>query len=106
MQFFQQFYHLSATMIATYQETFIYQNSVVEVGHSQWKAYSIMYTRVDKPHKNKKYNMPFFGYVDNPKWIRGMYFRADSRFAPIQWETSLQSNVVSHWLGANLEWAL
>ena len=31
---------------------------------------------------------------------------ADSRFAPSQWETSLQSNAVSHWLGANLELAL
>ena len=31
------------------------------------------------------------------------YFVADSRFAPSQWETSLQSNAVSHWLGANLE---
>ena len=29
--------------------------------------------------------------------------RADSRLAPSQWETSLQSNAVSHWLGANLE---
>ena len=32
--------------------------------------------------------------------------RADSRLAPSQWETSLQSNEVSHWLGANLESAL
>ena len=32
--------------------------------------------------------------------------RADTRFAPSQWETSLQSNAVSHWLGANLESAL
>ena len=32
--------------------------------------------------------------------------RADSSLAPSQWETSLQSNIVSHWLGANLEWAL
>ena len=31
------------------------------------------------------------------------WYRADSRFAPSQWETSLQSNAVSHWLGANLE---
>ena len=29
--------------------------------------------------------------------------RADSCFAPSQWETSLQSNAVSHWLGTNLE---
>ena len=32
--------------------------------------------------------------------------RVDSRLAPSQWETSLQSNAVSHWLGANLESAL
>ena len=32
--------------------------------------------------------------------------RADSRLAPSQWETALQSNAVSHWLGANLELAL
>ena len=28
------------------------------------------------------------------------------RFAPSQWETLLQSNTVSHWMGANLESAL
>ena len=32
--------------------------------------------------------------------------RTSSRFAPSQWETPLQSNAVSHWLGANLESAL
>ena len=31
------------------------------------------------------------------------YHRADSRFAPSQWETALLCNDVSHWLGANLE---
>ena len=35
------------------------------------------------------------------RWLN----RADSRFAPSQRETSLQSNAVSHWLGANLEFA-
>ena len=34
------------------------------------------------------------------------YFKADSKFVPSQWETLLQGNVVSHWLGANLESAL
>ena len=29
--------------------------------------------------------------------------RVNPRLAPSQWETSLQSNAVSHWLGANLE---
>ena len=33
-------------------------------------------------------------------------YRADSEFGPSQWETSLQSNAVSHWLGPNLESAL
>ena len=33
-------------------------------------------------------------------------FRADSRLAPSQWETLLQSSIVSHWLGTNLESAL
>ena len=32
--------------------------------------------------------------------------RADSRSVPSQWGLSLQSNVISHWLGANLESAL
>ena len=36
----------------------------------------------------------------------GTYIRAHSRFAPSQWETSLQSNTLSHWLGTNLESAL
>ena len=29
--------------------------------------------------------------------------RANSRLAPSQWEMSLQSNAISHWLGTNLE---
>ena len=33
-------------------------------------------------------------------------FRAHSRLAPSQWVMLLQSNAVSHWLGANLELAL
>ena len=50
-----------------------------------------------------------------PQWVKELvssdphYQRnnmADSRLAPSQWETSLQSNVISHWLGANLESAL
>ena len=32
--------------------------------------------------------------------------RPDYRFAPRQWETSLQSDTVAHWLGGNLESAL
>ena len=35
-----------------------------------------------------------------------LYINADFRFAPSQWEMPLQSNVVSYWLGTNLESAL
>ena len=35
-----------------------------------------------------------------------IHLRADSRFAPSQWETSLLCTDVSHWLVANLESAL
>ena len=35
-----------------------------------------------------------------------IYSRADSRLAPSQWETSLQCNAVSPWLGANLKSAM
>ena len=42
------------------------------------------------------------GRFRSPPW-QG---RADSRLVPSQWETSLQSNAVSHWLGTNLESAL
>ena len=42
-------------------------------------------------------------------WHKGNlinHIRADSRFAPSQWETKLLCNDVSHWLGASLESAL
>ena len=38
--------------------------------------------------------------------LLGNLHRGDSRLAPSQWETSLQSNTISHWLVANLESAL
>ena len=37
-------------------------------------------------------------FVEASLWL---YNRADSNFAPSQWEMSLQSNGVSHWLGTN-----
>ena len=38
--------------------------------------------------------------------VTATHIRVYSRLAPSQWETSLQSNAVSHWLSANLESAL
>ena len=51
------------------------------------------------------------GHVQTQWWpnLHSIYTyicRAESRLGPSQWETSLQSNTVSHWLGANLESAL
>ena len=39
-------------------------------------------------------------------YVADAYYKADSRFAPKQWETALHCNDVSHWLGARLESAL
>ena len=44
----------------------------------------------------------FFFYVAYPKNYQRS-IRADSRFAPSQWETSLQSNAFYYWLVAKLE---
>ena len=38
--------------------------------------------------------------------INGKSYRADSMFAPSQWEMALLCNDVSHWLGSSLESAL
>ena len=47
-----------------------------------------------------KLTMSIHGIVEAPA------SRTDSKLSHSQWETSLQSNSVSHWLGANLESAL
>ena len=41
-----------------------------------------------------------FVLTNDRKWKYS--YRADSRLTPSQWETSLQSNTVSHWLSASL----
>ena len=42
-----------------------------------------------------------------PKWCKPRVNpRADTRLPPSQWETSLQNNTVSHWLGANIKCTL
>ena len=43
--------------------------------------------------------------MDQPYTLSILY-RAASRLAPSQWETSLHRNGFSHWLGANLQSAL
>ena len=42
-----------------------------------------------------------------PHLVNSLYMiRADSRFAPSQWKTPLQSNAVSHWRGTNQEYGV
>ena len=54
-----------------------------------------------------KYCCDSNGAVMHSSAYTGGYNYSDSMFAPIQWETSLQSNAVSHWLlAANIESAL
>ena len=76
------------------------------------------YTIAHRFIKNQKEPIRGFGIIawngNARRWnhyilrsfLLGRYDRADSRFAPSQWETSLQSNAVSHWLVANLESAM
>ena len=47
-------------------------------------------------------------HVETAPWmpVADTYPRADCRFVRSQWETSLQSNAVSHWLCTNLQSAL
>ena len=45
-------------------------------------------------------------YKQNKLFFLQDYCRADSRFVSSQWEMALQSNAISHWLGASLELAL
>ena len=48
--------------------------------------------------------LPVLGTSSIFIWIiEVVYFRADYRFAPSQWETALLCNDVSYWLGTNLE---
>ena len=65
-------------------------------------------TALTKGRKSMSSPRPDSGYVWSLVLYRSRYItvllhRAESRFAPSQWETSLQSNAVSHRLGANLE---
>ena len=51
-------------------------------------------------------------HTQNDPWVTSLlhqtndFIRADSRFAPSQWEMPLQCNGISHWLGANLDSSL
>ena len=60
--------------------------------------------RVKYSHMSEIEQQPVgIGYfsTNQKQWLR-----ADSRFAPSQWETALLCNHVSHWLGASVESAL
>ena len=51
-------------------------------------------------------NLPVISGSPPPSLDLRCHNRADFRLAHCQWESVLQSNAVSHWLGANLESAL
>ena len=53
------------------------------------------------PNPVEYYRTARFKILSNKKSF--INIRADSRLAPSQWEMSVQSNAISHWMGANLE---
>ena len=84
----------SITLYRPYYKPIEYRCSSVPLEHGP-KQHDIAYIPLvtDAEHESK---FEFTTYI----------LRADSRLAPSPWETSLKSNAVSHWLGANLESAL
>ena len=69
------------------------------MGHVSWFYHdTFTYPATLNDVDNRRFKIFFHAQV----WFN----RADSRLAPSQWETALQSNAVSHWLGAHLESAL
>ena len=50
--------------------------------------------------------LPNWTWEESCKYWKSPLYRDQSRYAPSQWETSLQCNDVSHWLGAFLDWSL
>ena len=77
-------------------------------GIYQWWVDS-PYTKASNAEKGKCFHVMMSSWLwRNEHYInisanRRAASRADSRLVPSQWETSLQWNTVSHWLGTNLE---
>ena len=46
------------------------------------------------------------GFYMAVMWYIHDIMRDQSRYSPSQWETSLQCNDISHWLGTYLDWSL
>ena len=83
-------------------------NQKIEKNHS-WKC--TRKCKIVNFHSGLNFQQHHFNWlnISNFKSVQRAYslcpwcHKADSRLVPSQWEMSLQSNAVSHWLGANLE---
>ena len=66
------------------------------------RSHAITWTNDYQDHNHYWLKPSLYELLHHDRFI----FKADSRFAPSQWEMLLRSNGVSHWLGANLESAV
>ena len=127
-------YHLFPSCFGFFWQKFnpMWPNDIIDLGHI-WPLTCLLGTRPlpetmltycqiylrNKFKWNFNQNMNIFSQENLKKMLawsqcvnQYMYhitwhvIRADSRFAPSQWEKALLSNSVSHWLGASLESAL
>ena len=73
---------------------FIYDDTFAQVVIWQWRCCRIYQTAAIDALM--QYIIRLMQYI----------LRDQSRYSPSQWETSLQCNDVSHWLGAYLDWSL
>ena len=65
-------------------------------------GFILMHSKLGRGHGNMPYTINSWDIVVENNMILNI-IRADSRFAPSQWDKALLYNDVSHWLGANLE---
>ena len=76
--------------ISCFVDLYDWRKIIMQKSHAIYASMHIHYTN----------QLSFLSLKKNSQFT---WYRADSRFASCQWETTLQSNAVSHWLGANLE---
>ena len=100
---YQSHFNIASTSQAFTRAIYLHQSnhltpaSILQSTHTKYIA----------KHSNNKTSSINFSDTESELFqVNQVNTRADSRFVPSQWETSLQSNAVSHWLGANLESSL
>ena len=88
------------SLIINHMQLIIYDYIFVICSHHNWELYCI------PVHQTKSWSAHLARY-DSAGQVKNNYTCRDHFvYVPSQWETALQCNVVSHWMGAYKEWTL